>query len=200
MGVKYTIKTDKLSRIVSNAATLGGKSVEVGVFGENGWLAGIHEYGCNITPKRAKYLTVPCSRKTYGKSAGEFSDLFVLTASSGEKFLARNTGRDSFECLFWLTKSVHIPERSFLRAGHDEHIDDVMEKADRLSGLLADGSFSAEQYLDKIGKLMASRIKEYALKLSSPAKSRVTVEAEGGKANPLFNTGEMIGSITWRQI
>lgn len=198
MGVKHMVKTDKLKDIVSGFAELDGKSVEVGVFGEQAWLAGIHEYGCNITPKRARYLTVPCSRKAYGKSAGDFNDLFVLTAQSGEKFLAREVGKDKVECIFWLTKSVHIPERSFLRAGHDANIDKVIARADRLTKLMSDGALTADQYCRRIGKLMADSVKAYAKALSTPAKSSVTIEAEGGKTNPLFDTGQMIGSIKYR--
>lgn len=40
------------------AAELSGRRVNVGVFGEQAWLAGIHEYGCKIqvTEKMRRYL------------------------------------------------------------------------------------------------------------------------------------------------
>lgn len=59
MGVKITIKTDKLKSMQKATEQLTGKNVEVGIFGgEEAWLAGIHEYGCNIkvTPKMRAYL------------------------------------------------------------------------------------------------------------------------------------------------
>lgn len=61
MGVKirYTTIKDDLPEMMSRLKAVNGKGVEVGVLkGEHAWLAGIHEYGCNIavTPKMRVYL------------------------------------------------------------------------------------------------------------------------------------------------
>lgn len=95
------------------------------------------------------------------------------------------------------TTVIVIPERSFLRAGHDENIDDVMSKADKLIGDIADGTMSADELLETAGILLSSRIKEYATNLSSPPNSGLTVSMKGS-ANPLFDTGQMIGGITYK--
>ena len=59
MGVRIKTKFNRLPEIRHNAEALNGTSVQVGVLeGENAWLAGIHEYGCNIeiTPKMRAWL------------------------------------------------------------------------------------------------------------------------------------------------
>lgn len=94
------------------------------------------------------------------------------------------------------TKFIRIPERSFLRSGHDEHIEEVMSK---VAGILPDvlsGNVSDDQFLDAIGLLLTSRIKDFAVELKSPPNHWFTVERKGS-ANPLISTGDMINSITW---
>ena len=52
MGVKikYKTKMDITKDMLKNMSSAKGKSIEVGcIEGEHTWLAGIHEYGCNIT-------------------------------------------------------------------------------------------------------------------------------------------------------
>lgn len=54
MKVKYTTKKDGFPSMIKSLKMIDGSAVEVGVLkGEHAWLAGIHEYGCNIevTPK-----------------------------------------------------------------------------------------------------------------------------------------------------
>lgn len=94
MGIKYKTTVNKLPEVSKTLETLGGRKVTIGALkGENSWLAGIHEYGCNIpvTPKMRAFL---------------HAQGFHL--------------KDS-------TKYIRIPERSFLRNGHDENTDKVMQ-------------------------------------------------------------------------
>lgn len=58
MSVKFkTVKNDfpKMETAIKN---VDGMNINVGVFGEHAWLAGIHEYGCKIkvTDKMRAYL------------------------------------------------------------------------------------------------------------------------------------------------
>lgn len=198
MGVKWKTTRDLLPEMQKTAKLIASKKVEVGVFdGDYAWLAGIHEYGCDITPKKAQYLTVPVSHKSAGKRASEFSDLWTLRSDSGELFLCRNTGKDSFEILYWLTKSVHIPERSFLRAGHDKEADRVLEQTSRAVGLVLSGKMSIDELYNECGKQMSTAIKEYATNLRNPPNSWATKETKGDD-NPLVDSGGMIEHITWR--
>ncbi|MGN1456956.1 MAG: hypothetical protein ACI4XP_03255 [Acutalibacteraceae bacterium] len=196
--VSYTTKTDITKDMLRNIDNLNSQSIEVGVFeGENKWLAGIHEYGCNITPKNAQYLTVPCNPKAAGKKARDFSDLFFLRLDDGSKWLVRNKGKDQIEFMYALMTSVKIPERSFLRAGHDEHIDEILKKAEKAAGLVVEGKMSQQQYLNMIGQMLSTKIKTYARNLSSPPNSNLTTDVKGS-SNPLVDTGNMIEGITYR--
>ena len=197
-GIKIKTVKDKIPEMIKTFESLNGKKVQVGVFdGENAWLARIHEYGCDIRAKKAQYLTIPISPKSIGKKAGEFDDLFFVQAKSGEKFLARDVRKGKIELLYWLTKSVKIPERSFLRAGFDENVKEINKYSDILLKKVATGEMSEREYLDNIGQRLSSKIKTFARNLNSPANSRVTKENKGS-SNPLVDTGQMIRGITWK--
>lgn len=95
------------------------------------------------------------------------------------------------------TTEIVIPERSFLRAGYDKNRKDILERVQMLEQDVLDGTMSAEQFLTQTGLLMASAIKDYATELDSPANSGFTVERKGS-SNPLWDTGQMIGGITYK--
>lgn len=200
--MKWNTKVNKIPSIMETMNEINGKKVQVGVLeGEDQWLAGIHEYGCDIKAKNVKYLTVPINPKARKKKARDFKDLFVLVSEDGEKFLARNIKggkrKGETELLYWLTKSVKIPERSFLRAGHDDAIKDVMKYNDRLLNQVAIGKISADDYLNDLGRRLSTYIKRYARDLDNPPNTEATKEAKGSN-NPLVGTGKMINGITWR--
>lgn len=59
MKVKWKTKVNKLPEIQARIKAVNGIAIQVGVLeGEDAWLAGIHEYGCDIpvTEKMRKYL------------------------------------------------------------------------------------------------------------------------------------------------
>ena len=195
MKLKFkTVKND-FPKMEQSLRLIEGKNITVGVKGEHAWLASIHEYGCTIEPKRAKYLTVPCNRKAYGKKASDFNDLFFLELPDGSKWLARDKGSDQLEFMFALMKSVKIPERSFLRSGFDACHLKAIERGERVLPLVLDGRMKADDMYEVIGTILRDGIKDFANDLSSPEKSPLTIEANGGKENPLVDTGDMIGSI-----
>lgn len=195
MGVKFTKAINKFPDMEAKLKIINGKNISVGVQGEHAWLAGIHEFGCDITPKNARYLTVPCSPASFGHRASDFSDLFFFQAKSGSKWLARNKGKDEIELLFALMEHVKIPERAFLRNGFEEVHMKVIEKAERILPQVIEGTISELELYNLIGTLLRDGVKNYARDLSSPPKSPLTLAANGGKANPLVQTGDMINSI-----
>lgn len=58
MSVKFKIKVNKFPEMQAKIKDLNGKTINVGLTGENAWLGGIHEYGCKIriTPKMRAWL------------------------------------------------------------------------------------------------------------------------------------------------
>lgn len=95
------------------------------------------------------------------------------------------------------TSVIHIPERSFLRNGFDASRGEVQKQAERALKMLSNGTFDADDVLEHIGSTLAEKIEKYARDLHSPAKHPFTLEQNGGKANPLIDSGDMIGSITF---
>lgn len=94
------------------------------------------------------------------------------------------------------TTVIVIPERSFIRAGHDQAIDRVLAQADILMKDVLGGTMSEREFLNTIGIALASEIKEYATNLDSPPNSAMTIQQKGS-SNPLWDTGQMIGGISY---
>ena len=95
-------------------------------------------------------------------------------------------------------KTIKIPERAFLRGGFDENRDKVMQRAQQCVADVAAGKMTARGLHQAVGLMLSSKIKDYARDLSSPANHPFTVEQKGS-SNPLVDTGDMIGGITWRK-
>lgn len=162
--VKYKTKLDITKDMLKNISNMNGKRVEVGCFnGDHAWLAGIHEYGCNIkvTPKMRAYLH---SKGLHLKES---------------------------------TSVIKIPERSFLRSGHDECIDEILNMTEKVISQVISGKMSSHKLIDWVGEQMATHIKEYAASLSTPPNHPYTVDQKGS-SNPLNDTGGMINGISWR--
>lgn len=163
MGVKYKTTINKLPEVTATLKSLQGKKVKVGAMkGEHAWLAGIHEYGCDIkvTPKMRKFL---------------HSQGLHLKAS---------------------TTTIHIPERSFLRTGHDNKAKEIMKKCEMALGQVIDGKMSEDTFLDMFGQQFATAIKKQIRDIRSPANHPFTTDQKGS-SNPLVDTGGLIESITW---
>lgn len=162
MGVKWVTKKNKFLEMERAAVELNGRRVDVGVFGEQAWLAGIHEYGCKIkvTDKMRAYL------HSYG-----------LHLKDG-------------------TEYITIPERAFLRNGYDLNKDAVIRDAEQVLPGVVDGSLASDELLKMVGLILSSNIKDYATALDSPPNHPYTAERKGSN-NPLVDTGDMIGSITY---
>lgn len=96
------------------------------------------------------------------------------------------------------TTHIKIPERSFLRTGYDENRADVCKKASKMMADVTSGKMDAEALFKGVGLELSSVIKDYARDLNSPANHPFTVEQKGS-SNPLVDTGDMIGGITWRK-
>lgn len=165
MGVKRQTKIDKFPQVVKSIESISGRTVKVGALtGDHAWLAGIHEYGCNITvtPKMRAFL------------------------HANGLHLSPNT------------TVIKIPERSFLRTGHDENADRIIAQTERALSQVMAGKMSVDVMLDLYGQQMATAIKTYARDLSTPPNHPYTTEQKGS-SNPLVDTGGMIESITFKK-
>ena len=96
------------------------------------------------------------------------------------------------------TTVIIIPERSFLRTGFDENRDDVKKNAQLMLVEVASGRMSEATLYKSVGLELASKIKDYARSLDSPGNHPFTTDRKGS-SNPLVDSGDMIGGITWRK-
>ena len=95
------------------------------------------------------------------------------------------------------TTQITIPERAFLRNGFDKCKDDVIDKAEKLLGDVLGGTMSENQLFELVGLLLKSGIQDYARELDSPPNHPYTVERKGS-SNPLIDSGDMIGAISYK--
>lgn len=96
------------------------------------------------------------------------------------------------------TTQIVIPERSFFRNGMRDKGVGAAKKYTKLIAEVIKGTISAEQFLNGLGLEISTVIKEYARELSNPANSEFTIERKKGSANPLVDSGEMIGAINYK--
>lgn len=94
------------------------------------------------------------------------------------------------------TTEIVIPERSFLRAGFDANHEHVLEEVEQTLPLVLDGSMSIKKYGELIGVVLSSAIKDFARDLKDPPNHPFTIK-EKGSSNPLVDTGDMIGALTF---
>lgn len=94
------------------------------------------------------------------------------------------------------TEYITIPERAFLRTGYDQSRDEVIKSSEAALSAALDGSLDSDKFLEMVGMILSSNIKDYAAALDGPPNHPYTV-AQKGSDNPLVDTGDMIASITY---
>lgn len=92
------------------------------------------------------------------------------------------------------TTKITIPERSFLRSGHDESVNDITNKIEDLLPSVLEGNVNPELFMDMIGREFAGMIQKKLRNLRSPSNSQMTVERKGS-SNPLVDSGRLVGAI-----
>lgn len=95
------------------------------------------------------------------------------------------------------TTQIVIPERSFIRAGFDSNKQDIQSQADKLVTKVIDMTLDESSAAKLLGEIAKGKIQEFAINLSSPKNSDITVEIKGS-SNPLVDTGKMIDSISYK--
>lgn len=97
------------------------------------------------------------------------------------------------------TTQIIIPERSFIRAGWDEHEKDVLDKSDAMIPDLIQKGISVDTFLDALGQESRDLIRDFARDLKNPENHPFTIEQKGS-SNPLVDNGGLIGAITYEII
>ena len=200
--MNVTIKDENnIPKLMKSLKQLKGSTISVGVpDGDLADIAAVHEFGATITVKRRKYLAIPLQRKYKGRSPREFSDLFFVPSKSGDGgTLCKRKGKGKnaqLEACYWLTKSVKIPERSFLRSTVDQKEKDFYKFAEKQLDKWLQSNSDPEPMLNALGLQFRGYVQDTIKDLSSPPDSSLT-KAVKGSGNPLIDTGNLIGSIEY---
>lgn len=95
------------------------------------------------------------------------------------------------------TTEITIPERSFIRSGFDENVDDVFDKAKELFESVLELNLNANLFMDMVGLEMVGKIQDKIQTLNNPANSQMTKDRKGS-SNPLIDSGRLFGAIDRR--
>lgn len=197
--MNVTIKDDNnIPKLMKNLRKLNSSTISVGVpDGEMSDIAAVHEFGATITAKK-KYLAIPLQRKYRGRSPRSFNDLFFVPSKSGNGgTLCRTKGKGKnaeVEACFWLTKSVKIPERSFLRSTIDNKGKDFYKFAEKQMDKWLQSNSDPEPMLNALGLQFRGYVQKNIRDLSSPPNAPLTVALKGSNS-PLTDTGSLVSSI-----
>jgi hypothetical protein len=197
MGVtiRSTNNIPELTRVLQK---LNRKEITVGIHGEDNYqygndadlvtIAHVHEFGADIRPVTAKYLTIPLVPEAKGKRARDFPNLHkqgnALCDENGKAFFA-------------LLKHVKIPERSFIRTGFNENVGKITDKIKDLLPDVLQLDVNPEIFLNAIGQEFAGLIQRHARTVMDPPNAPATINVKGS-SNPLHDTGRMIGAINYK--
>ena len=197
MSIKTKTTVNRLGDLTATLQSMHGRSVKVGALqGEHAWLAGIHEHGADIKATNAEYLTIPVHHEAYGRKAGSFKDLFCIKSKKGNLLLVKKDG-DGIIPYYWLTKSVKIPERAFLRRTVDEEGNRLMRQAERAIKQVINKQMDIDTFLDLVGEQYASAVKD-KMRETTP-NSPLTIAAKGSSTPLEGKTHGLINSITWEK-
>ncbi|MDO9417031.1 hypothetical protein [Pararhizobium sp.] len=90
-----------------------------------------------------------------------------------------------------------VPERPAMRNAIRSNAGSYKTALKASASKLLLGKTNTRAVLSKLGNKASSDIKDEITSLSSPPNSLVTIALKGS-SNPLIDTGEMVGSVTWK--
>ncbi|WP_244651263.1 hypothetical protein [Rhizobium sp. CFBP 8762] len=90
-----------------------------------------------------------------------------------------------------------IPERPFMRNSMRENQSKYGSALKASAAKILRGETNTKQVLSKLGILAQGDIQEEITSLASPPNSPVTIALKGS-SNPLIDSGEMRGAVTWK--
>ncbi len=95
------------------------------------------------------------------------------------------------------TKTIKIPERSFIRAGYDQEKDNIIRESEKLLEKVMKLELPVDVFFTTLGEIIVGKIQKYLTDLRTPPLHPVTI-ARKGSSNPLIDTGRLRSSITFK--
>ena len=196
-------EVNNIQEIKDRLKEVGKYAVEVGVLINTSskgieflqMIATANEFGADIRPKNATWLTIP-TKLGLGHKASDFTGLFK---PKGKNVLAKSNGNGGLDIYFILSKHVRIPERSFLRDGFDNNAYKISDLLDNYLQRVFNLELSPYDMYERIGIEIAKYIREEIRLKMTPPNAAITI-ANKGSDKPLIDTGELLNSISYRVI
>ena len=98
------------------------------------------------------------------------------------------------------TKYINIPERSYLRRAFDENLSDIRSDGNELLTKVVRGEATANQFMNKMGVMLVSIVRQTIDDVDKPPLSDMTKEmrtGQGGGESPLQDTGRLWQAISY---
>ncbi len=97
------------------------------------------------------------------------------------------------------TRTIKIPERSFIRAGYDKEKENIIRESEKLLEKVLKLEMPVKVFFETLGELIVGMIQKYLTDLSSPPLHPATIKNKGS-SNPLIDTGRLRDSITYKVV
>jgi hypothetical protein len=92
--------------------------------------------------------------------------------------------------------AINIPERSFIRAGIDEHRERILNRCTRMAAGIMGRVITVEQALGLLGEYTVGLLKARIARGIEPPNRPSTIRRKGS-SKPLIDTGQLRNSITY---
>ncbi|WP_132995829.1 hypothetical protein [Sporanaerobacter acetigenes] len=97
------------------------------------------------------------------------------------------------------TKTVKIPERSYLRAGYDKEKENIIRQSEKLLEKVLTLELPVSIFFETLGELIVGMIQKYLTELKNPPLHPATIKNKGS-SNPLIDAGHLRESITYKVV
>lgn len=92
---------------------------------------------------------------------------------------------------------MNIPERSYLRSGYDEHIDETTKQIEKFIPVIIGDGIDAEAFLEAVGMELKGKIQQNLVSIETPRLKDETIKRKGS-SNPLVDEGNLLENIDYR--
>lgn len=162
--------TGTMEKWISEIDKLGSKSIEIGIFGSDA----------------GEEILLRATSNEFGANIKVTEGTRAFFSSMGMPLSAK-------------TRTIRIPERSFIRGYFRNEEKRIQKVAHKLIGQVVMQEITADEYFDAMGQEMVSGVQKYLTDLKSPPNHPLTI-AMKRSSNPLIDTGQMRNSITYRVV
>lgn len=152
-----------------------------------------------ILQEYGKLASKPYVKVGYPSENSETSAPKKMNLEGDKKGFA-HAALNLIDIVIWMefgTKTV--PERSWIRATHDEIKEEMREFIADLVGQIHDGQMTVERALDLMALKTISKMKQKIRSGIPPELSLGTIQRKGSSV-PLIDTGQLLNGMTFKRI